>query len=76
MAGDFFADFSGTNSMRQSGGLKFKMASLATDTEIMNCAFESAKKIISDDPDLIKPENALLSEIVSKYMVADFSTIS
>ena len=74
--GDFFSDFSNANSMRQSGGLKFKMASLATDTDIMNSAFESAKKIITDDPDLVNPENAQLSEIVSKYMVADFSTIS
>lgn len=74
--GDFFADFSDTNSLRQSGGLKFKMASLTTDTEIMNAAFSSAKKLISEDPHLLKSENALLSHLLSMHMNADFSTIS
>lgn len=74
--GDFFSNISDTESLRQSGGLKFKMASLATDTELMNLAFSAAKKLISEDPGLTKQENALLAEAVSRFMTADFSTIS
>ena len=74
--GDFFSNMSDTDAMRQSGGLKFKMASLATDTELMNMAFSAAKKLITRDPDLVNPENALLLDAVSSFMSTDFSTIS
>lgn len=74
--GDFFSNMSETDTMRQSGGLKFKMASLATDTELMTMAFSAAKKLITSDPDLINPENTLLLDAVSSFMSTDFSTIS
>ncbi len=74
--GDFFASLSNPESLRQSGGFQFKIASLTTDTTIMNAAFLSAKKIISDDPELVKAENLLLSKEVSKFISTDFSTIS
>ena len=74
--GDFFADFTDSNSLRQSGGLKFKMASLTNDTDIMNAAFSSAKELILEDPNLVNSENALLAEIISGQMVTDFSKIS
>ena len=74
--GDFFASISGTGALRQSGGFKFKMASLSTDTDLMNSAFSAAKKLISEDPDLTMPENALLYNEISKILISDFSTIS
>ena len=74
--GDFFANMNEADSLRQSGGLKFKMASLATDTELMNTAFSAAKKLISEDPDLLLDENKLIRDAVSKFMSADLSTIS
>ena len=74
--GDFFATLSNTNSLRQSGGFEFKMASLTTDTQIVNDAFSAAKDLIADDPHLTKPENALLSKELSKFILSDFSTIS
>ena len=74
--GDFFAAMSDGNSMRQSGGFKFEMASLSTDTELMNAAFLSAKRLIAEDPNLTKEENKLLHKEVSKIFTSDFSTIS
>ena len=74
--GDFFSNMDEADSIRQSGGLKFKMASLATDTELMNLAFSAAKRLISEDPDLTKTENKLVRDAVSKFISADISTIS
>ena len=74
--GDFFANMDDAASIRQSGGLKFKMASLATDTELMNKAFSAAKKLISEDPDLTNQDNVLLAKTISGFLTADFSTIS
>ncbi len=74
--GDFFATLSNENSLRQSGGIKFKMASLSGDTELINTAFEAAKKLISEDPALTNPENLLLRDEISKIITADISTIS
>ena len=74
--GDFFASISGNDSIRQSGGFKFKMASLSTDTALMNSAFSAAKKLVSEDPNLTLPENALLYNEISKILLSDFSTIS
>lgn len=74
--GDFFANITDTGNLRQSGGLKFKMASLATDTELMTTAFSAAKKLITEDPLLVKQENTLIKEAVSKFISTDLSTIS
>lgn len=74
--GDFFSTLSDTDSMRQSGGFKFKMASLTSDTELMNAAFASAKKLVSNDPELVMPEHSLIKKEVSGLIATDFSTIS
>ena len=74
--GDFFAAMSGADSLRQSGGFKFEMASLTDDTELMTAAFASAKKVISEDPDLVKPEHQPLLKEVARFMTSDISTIS
>ena len=72
--GDFFA--SGTDSMRQSGGFKFKLASICNDTDLFTLAFKVAKEIISKDPDLTSLENSGLLSEVSKYVYTGTSTIS
>lgn len=74
--GDFFSNINDASSIRQSGGLKFKMASLATDTELMNLAFSAAKKLISEDPNLAQADNIPIRNAVSKFISADISTIS
>ncbi len=74
--GDFFATLSDTDSMRQSGGFKFKMASLTSDTDLMNAAFFAAKKLINEDPKLVMPEHKLIKKEVLDLIVTDFSTIS
>lgn len=74
--GDFFATLSDSDSMRQSGGFKFKMASLTSDTELMNTAFLASKKLILSDPELVMPEHKLIKKEVLDLIVTDFSTIS
>ena len=74
--GDFFATLSGAESLRQSGGFQFKIASLTSDTRIMDNAFSAARKLILEDPLLTSAENLLLAKQLSKYILSDFSTIS
>jgi ATP-dependent DNA helicase RecG len=45
---------------RQSGSLQFQVASLPEDAELLERARAWAKAIIASDPDLRRPENALL----------------
>ncbi len=74
--GDFFASLSESDSLRQSGGLSFKMASLSTDPALMELAFLTAKSIITEDPELTQQKNVLLKKEVDSFLKADFSTIS
>lgn len=61
--GDFFPNSRGD--ARQSGGLKFKFASLC-DMEALKCAFELAEKTLADDPTLSKAENKGAARYVNK----------
>ena len=49
--GDFISS-SGDLHLRQSGGVRFKLAELCDDTGLMKCAFEEARAIMSDDATL------------------------
>jgi ATP-dependent DNA helicase RecG len=49
--GDFLRS-SGDGRVRQSGGVRFRLAELCDDTGLMKIAFEEAKSIISVDPEL------------------------
>lgn len=71
--GDFLRD---TNeaSLRQSGGLKFKIADMCDDSELMNTAFESAKDLLKESPEL--EDYPLLKAKVSSIWNADRSSIS
>ena len=74
--GDFFAALSGGEAMRQSGGLKFKLASLCNDPEMLERAFSAGKAIIAQDPELVQPENALLRALIADYSQINTSTLS
>ena len=65
-----------TDSMRQSGGFKFKLASLCNDNDLFALAFKVAKEIVANDPDLCSIENSGLLSEVSKFVYTDTSTIS
>ena len=73
--GDFFSSGEG-ESLRQSGGFDFKLASLCDDTELFSKAFSTAKSIISDDPELKKEENGGLRAELERYLAPRYSTIS
>lgn len=40
--------------LRQSGGIRFRLAELCDDTGLMNLAFEEAKSTVACDPTLSK----------------------
>ena len=78
-SGTLFETIASSNSgdnIRQSGGFDFKVASLYNDTELFNQAFETAKAIISEDPDLSLPEHQLINEELKRLLTTDYSTIS
>ena len=63
--GDFFGN-------RQSGLPLLKLADLMTDGKVLYAARDEARRILSEDPALALPENALLKEKVSA-LFADIS---
>ncbi len=69
-------DLEGT---QQSGlPITLNIASLSSDSEILNQARACAERILDLDPDLSSPKNALLREELrkDKYAIRDFSQIS
>jgi ATP-dependent DNA helicase RecG len=58
-------DIEGT---RQSGDLKFKIADLAHDQQILAIARDVAQRILEDDPELIQPNNLVIRKILSIEM--------
>lgn len=65
--GDFLANASGSE-IRQSGGLKLKLADMCDDTELFENAVNDAKRLIEEDPALKKyPE--LYSEITELFKI-------
>ncbi len=58
-------DIEGT---RQSGDMKFKIADLAHDQQILVLAREMAQHILEDDPELKNAQNAIIHEILSLEM--------
>ncbi|WP_343067881.1 ATP-dependent DNA helicase RecG [Chitinophaga varians] len=55
-------DIEGT---RQSGILDFKLADIVQDRAVLEAARASAEKILSEDPDLVLPENQGLKEYLA-----------
>lgn len=58
-------DIEGT---RQSGDLKFKIADLAHDQQILAIARDVAQRILEDDPELIQLNNLVIRKILSSEM--------
>lgn len=62
--GDIFSSISNDN-MRQSGGFEFRFASLCDSSDLMAKAFEVAKSIVAEDPDLRFDEHKALREEIN-----------
>ena len=71
--GDFLRS-GGASSLRQSGGVRFRLAQLCDDTGEMKEAFSEAKRLIEEDPEL--SEHPLLARRVSAMFTAEEGTIN
>ena len=71
--GDFLRG-SGEESVRQSGGIKFRLAELCDDAGLMNSAFEEARALLATSPDL--SEYPLLLSHVEKMFTLERGTVN
>ena len=71
--GDFLRG-SDEASIRQSGGVKFRLAALCDDTGLLNAAFTEARALIEKDPALVN--HPLLRQTVDRMFTLDGDTIS
>ena len=63
--GDFL---SGSDARRQSGDLRFRIASQCEDTALFGAAFSEAAKTVSDDPTLQNEEHRALFSAVNEFL--------
>ena len=70
--GDFLRDTAG--SLRQSGGVNFRIADMCTDDSLMKNAFEEAAALVDASPDLA--DHPLLAAEVRSMFAADGGSIS
>ncbi len=73
--GDFFSRNS-DNNLRQSGGFRFDFASMCDDSQLMELAFSSAKKVIAGDRYLENKDNYLLKKRLEEVIYVNQSNIS
>jgi len=73
--GDFFSTNSHDN-FRQSGGFEFKFAKLCDNSELFSAAFSAARGIVASDPELTRPEHALLKKELDDIINRNGSSIS
>ncbi len=71
--GDFLRG-SGEDSVRQSGGVKFRLAELCDDAQLLRVAFEEAKTLLERSPTL--EEYPTLRAAVEKMFTLDKGTIN
>ena len=71
--GDFLSGVS-DDTIRQSGGVKFRLAALCDDTALMSAAFAAAKGLSDADPALA--DHPALRATVDKMFTLDGDTIS
>ena len=71
--GDFLRD-ANEAALRQSGGIKFRIADMCDDSELMEKAFEAAKDLLKESPEL--EEYPMLKAKVDSVWSADRSSIS
>jgi ATP-dependent DNA helicase RecG len=71
--GDFLRG-SGDETVRQSGGVRFKLAVLCDDNSVLSSAFEEAKLLLASSPDL--SEYPALAREVDKMFTLEKGTIN
>jgi ATP-dependent DNA helicase RecG len=71
--GDFLRGAS-DGSVRQSGGVRFKLAELCEDTGLLSVAFDEARELLAADPEL--REHTALGDIVRKTFTLDRGTVN
>ncbi|MBQ3063324.1 MAG: ATP-dependent DNA helicase RecG [Clostridia bacterium] len=71
--GDFLSGATG-DAIRQSGGVKFRLAALCDDTGLLTAAFTEAKKLAEKDPELTNYPT--LRQTVDTMFTLDSDTIS
>ncbi len=71
--GDFLSG-AGGDAIRQSGGVKFRLAALCDDTGLLTAAFARARALIEEDRDLAT--HPLLRKTVDSMFTLDADTIS
>ncbi len=52
---------------RQSGDIRFRLADIYTDSQMLKKASEDASRILKEDPDLMAPENDHIRNILARY---------
>lgn len=73
--GDFFSTSSAVN-LRQSGGFEFKFAHMTDSPNLYHQAFEAAKTIVSEDPELLMDKNKKLKEEIEDRLSYSLANIS
>lgn len=71
--GDFLRG-TADSGVRQSGGVKFKLAELCEDTGLLSAAFDEARALLATDPELA--EHSALCDIVKKTFTLDRGTVN
>ena len=71
--GDFIKG-SGDPLIRQSGGLKFKLADMSEDAGVLSDAYEAARELIEKSPDLSDNEN--LRRMIAKMFSIDAHSLN
>ena len=71
--GDFLRS-NGDHSVRQSGGVRFRLAELCDDMGLLKTAFSEARSLLEADPDL--SEHTALREEISKLFSLEAGTIN
>ena len=73
--GDFFSGACNSE-MRQSGGIKLRLAKCCDDAALMDIAVQAAEELIRRDPALAAPEHQALREELSYYFETTENEIS
>lgn len=73
--GDFFSGACNSE-MRQSGGIKLRLAKCCDDASLMDCAVQEANALIHRDPTLTLPEHLAIREELSYYFDSTDNEIS
>ncbi len=71
--GDFLRGATDGN-VRQSGGVRFKLAELCEDAGLLSAAFDEARELLATDPELA--EHSALGDIVKKTFTLDRGTVN